>query len=107
MEAAGKPRRALRVVPPAAKELGYLSCTAEGCPSGESLWSLLACPVWLSRPPEQIALRKESGQFAVSLWHVWNVSAEGVWVGPVSPTTGTVFFTCVSGASHAASEKRG
>lgn len=57
-------------------------------------------------PRAEIALRKASGQFAVSLWHVWNVSAEGVWVGPVSSTTGTVFFTCVSGASHAAGPLR-
>lgn len=57
-------------------------------------------------PRAEIALRKASGQFAVSLWHVWNVNAEGVWVGPVSPTTGTVFFTCVSGASHAVGPPR-
>lgn len=62
------------------REPGCLSVPAVGCPAGASL---PAWPVWPSRPPRaESVLGEASGGFALrSLWHVWNVSAEGTRVG--------------------------
>ena len=86
------------------RSLGCLSLTAESCLSGGSFCVTSGLPcVWLSRPPRsEIALGKASGRIALrSLWCLWNVSAEGTWVGPlcclcVLENRDYVFLTSVS-----------
>lgn len=68
------------------RSLGCLSLTAESRLSGGSFCVTSGLPcVWLSRPPRsEIALGKASGGIALrGLWCLWNVSAEGTWVGPL------------------------